>query len=86
LHAPQLETELSDVSQPFAFGAAVLQSAHPARQPVYVQVVPPQAPPMLCTVSQTLPQPPQFAAATLSQPLMSGALVSQLANPLLQLA
>ena len=41
---------------------------------------------MLCTVSHTLPQPPQLAPATVSQPLVSGALVSQLAKPALQLA
>jgi hypothetical protein len=85
LHPPQLDIELSDVSHPSASGAVVLQLKYPGWQTVYVQVVPLHAPPMLCSVSQTLPQPPQFAPATVSQPLVFAPVLSQSAKPVLQL-
>jgi hypothetical protein len=85
VHPPQLRVLLRSVSQPFAFGTVVLQSAHPVLQPVYVHVVPLHVPPSLCCVSQELPQPPQAPLIGVSQPFVSGAFVSQLANPILQL-
>jgi hypothetical protein len=81
-HAPQLVGDVRLLSQPSVLGGDLLQSAQPETQPVYVQLVPPQAPPKLCVVSQETPHAPQPAAATgVSQPSVSGGVVSQSAQP-----
>jgi hypothetical protein len=84
-HAPQLEVEESDVSQPSVSGGALLQSAHPDAQPVYVHVVPLQLAPRLCpeVVSHVCPHAPQLAEADtcVSHPLVSGGAAAQSAHP-----
>jgi hypothetical protein len=72
------------VSQPLASGAVVLQSAQPAAQPpVYLHTPLLHEAPVLCAVSHATPQPPQFAVVDrlVSQPLASGAVVLQSAQP-----
>jgi hypothetical protein len=78
-HAPHWSTVLTCVSQPSRSGAALLQSAHPAAQPLYEHVVPLQLAPLLWTVSQALPQPAQFDTdvSGLSQPSESGDVLLQ---------
>jgi hypothetical protein len=84
-HALQFVVVLVGVSQPSVSGGVLLQSSQPGLQLVYVQRVPPLAheAPLLWTVSQVAPQPPQLAvdAVAVSQPFVSGALVSQSAHP-----
>jgi hypothetical protein len=81
-HAPQLPGEVRLLSQPSVSGGDLLQSAQPSTQPVYEQLVPPQVPPKLCVVSHATPHAPQPAAATgVSHPSVSGAVVSQSAQP-----
>jgi hypothetical protein len=81
-HAPQVSGDDSDVSQPFVSGGVVLQSAQPGAQPVYVHVVPEQVCPRLCTVSQPPPHTAQVDPVTcVSQPFVSGGVVSQSAHP-----
>jgi hypothetical protein len=83
---PQFEVVFVGVSHPPVFGTALLQSSHPALQLAYEHVVPSQVAPLLFTVSHTLPQPPQFSVVfvCVSQPLVSGAVVTQSAKPALQ--
>jgi len=83
-HAPQLAVVARFVSQPSVSGGAVLQSAHPDAQPVYVHAVPPQLAPRLCVESHDCPQAPQFDAVVetcVSQPSVSGGAVLQSAHP-----
>ncbi len=82
-HAPQLAGVERLVSQPSVSGGVVLQSAHPEAHPwLYVQVVPEQVAPRLCTVSHDWPQTPQFMAVTGdSQPFVSASPLSQSAYP-----
>src|SRR5580704_2458321 len=83
LHAPQLLVVVVEVSHPSVSGAPVLQSAKPGSQLEYEHVVPLHVGPTLCEVSQTLLQPPQVVVLLrlVSQPLVSGAAVLQLAKP-----
>ena len=88
-HAPQFETVARDVSQPFVSGGLVLQSANPGSQFVYLHTAPPpdvsHDAPALCTVSQESPQALHVAEAPpVSQPFVSGGVVTQTANPGLQ--
>jgi hypothetical protein len=80
--APQLAGDVKLLSQPSVLGGDLLQSAQPETQPVYVQLVPPQAPPKLFEASQETPHAEQPADATgVSQPSVSGGVVSQSAQP-----
>jgi hypothetical protein len=81
--APQLVVVVVEVEQPAVLGGAGLQSAKPAAQLEYEHVVPLQVGPTLWDVSHTLPQPPQLVVLVrlVSQPLVSGATLSQLAKP-----
>ena len=79
---PQLDSDNSEVSQPSVSGGVVLQSAYPETHPLYVHAMPASEthfPPMLWVASQ--PVAPQTAQSVpeigVSQPLVSGALVSQ---------
>jgi hypothetical protein len=83
--APQF-VALVEVSQPSRSGAVVLQSANPALQPVYWHVVPLQLAPVLWVVSQASPQAVQLAAVSVgvSQPFVSGLVLSQSAHPVSQ--
>jgi hypothetical protein len=82
-HAPQLEVDDCDDSHPSKLPAICTQSSQPAWQPAYMQADPVQLGAMLCTVSQALPQAPQFAAleSDVSQPFVSGGVVLQFASP-----
>jgi hypothetical protein len=68
-------------SQPFRSGGVWLQSERPGLH-AYAHVVPLHLG-VPDVVSQTFPQPPQFAVvvALVSQPLRSGAVVVQFAQP-----
>jgi hypothetical protein len=85
---PQLVGVVVAVSQPSRSGAAFVQSAQPAAQPWYWQVVPLQVGEWLVVVSQTLPQPAQLVGVVVavSHPFRSGAVVWQSAQPAAQLA
>jgi hypothetical protein len=77
----------SELSHPFVSGGVVLQSAQPEAHPLYVQLEmdETQIAPVLCTVSQLWPQAPQLGPDTgVSQPLVSGGVVSQSAHPVAQ--
>jgi hypothetical protein len=83
LHASHA-VDVVAVSHPSVSGAVVLQSAKPARQPVYVQVVPSlHVAPRLLEVSHAALHAPQLAAveSDVSQPSVSGADGSQSAQP-----
>jgi hypothetical protein len=88
--APQLLVVVICVSQPLVSGGVVLQLAYPDPQLVYLQVAPPvpiwQVAPLLCVVSQAIPHALHVAdiGTFVSQPLVSGAVVSQSAYPELQ--
>jgi hypothetical protein len=84
---PQLPADVIIVSHPSVSGGVALQSAHPGAHPVYMHVFPLHVAPVLCCVSQTLPHPAQLVVETSddSHPLVSGAVWSQLAQPLAQL-
>jgi hypothetical protein len=87
-HEPQLAAPDICVSQPSVSGGVVTQSAQPALQLEYVHEVPVQLAPLLCTVSQTLLQPPQVDVDMndVSQPSALGAVVlSQSPQPAAQL-
>jgi hypothetical protein len=78
----------SELSHPSVSGGVALQSAQPEAQPLYVQfeMDETQIAPVLCTVSQLWPQPPQLEAETgVSHPFVSGGVVSQSAHPGAQL-
>jgi hypothetical protein len=81
LHPPHDAVDERDDSHPFVLGAALTQSANPFAQPVYAQLPPLQLAPLLWLVSHDFPQPPQFCAVVVcvSQPLVSGGVVLQLA-------
>jgi hypothetical protein len=82
-HAPQLAEADTCVSQPLVSGGAASQSAHPDAQPVYVQLTPLQAAPLLCVVSHDWLHTPQLAtlARSVSQPLVFGAVFWQSPQP-----
>jgi hypothetical protein len=88
--APQLVAVVVCVSQPLVSGGVVLQLAYPDAQPVYLQVAPPvpiwHVAPLLCVVSQAIPHALHVAdvGTFVSQPLVSGGVVSQSAYPELQ--
>jgi hypothetical protein len=88
LQAPHVAVEESEDSHPFVSGGVVSQSAKPAAQPEYVQLLPEQPGPVLVFVSHARPQAPQLLAVErlVSQPFVSGGVVLQLAKPALQLA
>jgi hypothetical protein len=81
-HAPQL-LALVGVSQPSRSGAALLQSAYPGAQPAYLHVVPSQEAPVLWVVSHCRLHPVQLLGVSVgvSQPFVSGAVLSQSAQP-----
>jgi hypothetical protein len=83
--APQSVAVESDVSQPFVSGGVVLQSANPGLQLEYLQVGLPvvsHVAPTLLVVSHDVPHALHEADATIvSQPFVSGGVVSQSANP-----
>jgi hypothetical protein len=85
--APQLVVDESDDSQPFVLGGCGKQSAKPAAQPVYEQLVPEQVAPLLFFTSHVTPQSPQFVGDVIdvSHPLVSGGVALQSLNPALQL-
>jgi hypothetical protein len=87
--APQSLIVVVCVSHPFVSGGDVLQSAYPDAQAVYSHVAVPLATshdsPWLCIMSQAVLHTSQvFDATAVSQPLVSGAVVSQSAWPGLQ--
>ena len=71
--------ELTSDSQPSRSGEVREQSLNPDEQLPYVQVVPVQATPELCAVSQTFPHPAQLlvVVVAVSQPFVFGAVVMQ---------
>ena len=88
MHEPHFVAfEFTSVSHPSVSGAVVVQSPKPALHPVYVHVLPVQPAPVLRVVSQASPQPLQLVVvfSGVSQPLRSGAVVTQSPNPGLQL-
>jgi hypothetical protein len=86
-HEPQLAAPEICVSQPSVSGGVVTQSAQPLWQLAYVHDVPVQLAPVLCTVSQTLPQPPHVDVELndVSQPFELGGVVLQSPQPGVQL-
>ncbi len=87
--APQFDAVVMLVSQPFVSGGVLLQSAKPDLQLEYKQTAPlevSQVSKLLWIVSHDWPQAAQEAAAVseVSQPLVSGGVVSQSAYPGLQ--
>ena len=89
-HPPHfVAEEVTSVSQPSLSGAVVVQSAKPALQPEYVHVTPVlHAAPVLFVVSHVTPHAEQFVVvlSAVSQPLVSGDVVTQSPKPGLQLA
>lgn len=86
-HAPQLVAVVTCVSQPFVSGGVVLQLAKPILQLAYLQVpvVVSQVGVLLLVVSQDVPHALHVLdAAMVSQPFVSGGVVSQSAKPVLQ--
>jgi hypothetical protein len=84
--APQLVDPLVAVSQPSRSGGVVLQSAQPAWHPVYEHVAPLHDAPTLWALSHASLQPVQLAVVSVgvSQPFVSGAVLSQSAQPVSQ--
>ena len=79
-HAPQVDVDDSEVSQPSVFGGpVVMQSAHPGWHPECVHPAPLQAAPLLWVVSQMLPHAPQLVTddRLLEQPPTLGGVVLQ---------
>lgn len=85
-HALQFEVVSIGVSHPSESGAVVVQSAQPAVQPEYWHVLPLHEAPELCVASHVTPHALQFviAATFVSQPSVSGAVVTQSAQPAVQ--
>jgi hypothetical protein len=81
--APQLVVDDSDVSQPSVSGAVVLQSAQPAAQPAYLQVVPSHVGLVLRLLSHASLQPVQSETvfSGVLQPERSGAAGLQSPHP-----
>jgi hypothetical protein len=71
------------VSQPLVSGDVVVQLANPGSQPLYWHVVPLQLAPVLCIVSQALPQPAQSVVVFVGveQPAVFGGVGLQSAKP-----
>ncbi len=83
-HAPQLAVVLVELSQPSVLAPTLMQSPKPGLQ-VYEQLVPSHAGALALTALHTLPQPPQLErpVRSVSQPLVSGAVVTQSPCPAL---
>jgi hypothetical protein len=81
--AEQLVVDDSEVSQPSVSGAVVSQSAQPAVQLVYWQVVPSQVAPVLRVLLQAAPHVVQFETvfSAVLQPERSGAAGLQSPHP-----